>query len=435
MTSPFLKGSSHSDWKGNRMNVFRLPDTGFQPLVSFVTPVFNGEAFLEECIESVLSQEWHNWDYVIVDNASTDRTPQIAARYASMDPRIRVIRNATLLPLMENLNRAMMAVNPLSRYCKVVHADDSLMPKCVPEMVSLAESSPSIGIVGAYGISGNRILWTGLPPGRSVFNGRTVLRNTLRGDYYVFGSPSTILIRTSVLNEKADFYNPLNRSGDVEACFRILFRYDFGFVHKILTRTRFHHGSQTHIGEKLRPEELNAFLVLKKWGPELLTQAEFRSHFKNAEKRLAKAIIEARVTGNLERLDYYHKALEAIGETRRMEGWKAFAALCRPAPAKGPLQRARFRRTLVKLRFLLVSDNLVENREELRLHLSLEKIEAAWKLFKHLRLARFSKLLHGAGWRKDFIRLCPQEIGDFRLLTRKDLMLFVASILRGMKRL
>ena len=64
-----------------------------QPLVSVVTPVFNGGKFLGECIDSVLAQTYTNWEYVIVDNCSTDATLEIAQRYAAADPRIRVYHN------------------------------------------------------------------------------------------------------------------------------------------------------------------------------------------------------------------------------------------------------------------------------------------------------------------------------------------------------
>ena len=53
-----------------------------QPLVSVITPVYNGEEFLPECIESVLAQTYQNWDYTIVNNRSTDRTLEIAKSYA-----------------------------------------------------------------------------------------------------------------------------------------------------------------------------------------------------------------------------------------------------------------------------------------------------------------------------------------------------------------
>ena len=49
-----------------------------EPLVSVVTPVYNGEKYLEECIESVLNQTYKNWEYIILNNCSTDRTLEIA---------------------------------------------------------------------------------------------------------------------------------------------------------------------------------------------------------------------------------------------------------------------------------------------------------------------------------------------------------------------
>lgn len=53
-----------------------------QPLVSILTPVYNGEEYLAECIESVLGQTYQNWEYCIVNNCSTDRTLEIANGYA-----------------------------------------------------------------------------------------------------------------------------------------------------------------------------------------------------------------------------------------------------------------------------------------------------------------------------------------------------------------
>ena len=61
------------------------------PLVSVVTPVHNGEAFLRECIESVLAQTYSHWEYIIVDNCSTDRTLEIASEYAIKDTRIKIL--------------------------------------------------------------------------------------------------------------------------------------------------------------------------------------------------------------------------------------------------------------------------------------------------------------------------------------------------------
>ena len=59
------------------------------PLVSVLTPVYNCEKYLRTCIESVLAQTYTNWEYVIVNNCSTDGTLAIAQEYAAADSRIR----------------------------------------------------------------------------------------------------------------------------------------------------------------------------------------------------------------------------------------------------------------------------------------------------------------------------------------------------------
>ena len=82
-----------------------------------VTPVYNGERYLAECIESVISQSYQNWEYVILDNCSTDTTGEIAERYASADARIRVQRNERLLEIIPNWNQALRQISPESEYC------------------------------------------------------------------------------------------------------------------------------------------------------------------------------------------------------------------------------------------------------------------------------------------------------------------------------
>src|SRR5262245_41370760 len=62
------------------------------PRVTVLTPVHNAEAHLAECIDSVISQTYENWTYAIVDNCSSDRTPDIVRPFAERDPRITYVR-------------------------------------------------------------------------------------------------------------------------------------------------------------------------------------------------------------------------------------------------------------------------------------------------------------------------------------------------------
>jgi glycosyltransferase involved in cell wall biosynthesis len=118
--------------------------------VSIVTPVYNGEKYLAECIESVLRQCYQSWDYKIVNNCSADNTLEVAERYARMDKRIRVHNNEEFLDIIGNANRAFRLISAGSKYCKNLSADDWLFPECLTRMVELAEANPSVGIVESY---------------------------------------------------------------------------------------------------------------------------------------------------------------------------------------------------------------------------------------------------------------------------------------------
>jgi glycosyltransferase involved in cell wall biosynthesis len=254
-----------------------------QPLVSVVTPVYNGEKYLAECIESVLAQTHDNWEYVIVNNRSTDRSLEIAQRYAQQDARVRIHNNAEFLGLMQNWNHALRQISPESKYCKVVHADDWLFPACIAEMVRVAEANPTVGIVGSYVLEGARVKCDGLPYPSTIVSGHEICRLSMRPDGpYVFGSPTSLLIRSDFIRSRGAFYSESslyegvqNVYADVEACYEILQEVDFGFVHQVLTYTRTHGESQTSIHHRLNTGILGKLAVLTKFGPVCLSAEEY----------------------------------------------------------------------------------------------------------------------------------------------------------------
>src|SRR5208282_1176861 len=95
-------------------------------LVSVVTPVYNGESYLRECIESVLGQTYQAWRYVIVNNCSTDDSLAIAEHYARLDSRITVVNATEHLPVQQSMSRAIGLIEPDATYCKPLMADDWL---------------------------------------------------------------------------------------------------------------------------------------------------------------------------------------------------------------------------------------------------------------------------------------------------------------------
>lgn len=251
-----------------------------QPLVSVLTPVYNGEEFLAECIESVLAQTYQNWEYCIVNNCSTDRTLQIAESYAKKDKRIRIHNNQEFVGCDTNGNIAMRQISADSKYCKVVYADDWIFPECIMKMVELAEAHPTVAIVGAYGLVGTAVKWVGVPYTDTVIPGRDICRQTLLGDLYVFGTPTAILFRSDLVRASDSFYDESNPHCDSEVCLKILTRWDFGFVHQVLTYIRKREGSEVALCKRINTFAPNRIDRLLKFGPAVLSPGELEACLK-----------------------------------------------------------------------------------------------------------------------------------------------------------
>jgi glycosyltransferase involved in cell wall biosynthesis len=248
--------------------------TTSQPLVNVVTPVYNGEKYLAKCIESVLSQTYRNWQYTIVNNCSTDNTEQIATRYAATDARITVINNKQFVGVIENHNIAFSLVPSDSKYCKVVCADDWIYPECIACMVELAEDNPSTGIVGAYVINARGVASIGLPYDQTVFSGREVCRAYLLGDLDAFATPSAVLYRSDLVRSYAPFFPGSAPSADLSAGLVSLQKWDFGFVHQVLSFQRIHLDAISLELEKLHSFMVDRLDMLAEYGPIFLTETE-----------------------------------------------------------------------------------------------------------------------------------------------------------------
>jgi glycosyltransferase involved in cell wall biosynthesis len=250
-----------------------------EPFISVITPCYNMGEFLGECIESVLRQTYTNFEYLLVNNCSTDNTLQIMHDYAKKDSRIRVHDNTEFLDVMVNHSHAMRFMSPESEWCKCISADDWLFPDCVRQMVEFGVEHPSAGIICCYSIEGSRILFQGLDYHTKVVNGREICRETLLGRQpYVFGAPTSLLYRADLIRSVPEFFvgGQGDPHADVSGVYNALQHSDFGFVHQILTYTRVHTGSQT--SQSFTFGRINRALLsyMKRFGPIYLTEDEFK---------------------------------------------------------------------------------------------------------------------------------------------------------------
>ena len=112
------------------------------PRVSIGVPVYNGENYLAETLDSILAQTFTDFELIISDNASTDRTEAICRKYAAQDHRIRYIRSASNLGAARNYNRAFELAT--GEYFKWNGHDDPLAPPFVERCVEVLDRDPGI---------------------------------------------------------------------------------------------------------------------------------------------------------------------------------------------------------------------------------------------------------------------------------------------------
>lgn len=115
------------------------------PAVSVIMPVYNGERFLRTAVDSVLAQTFGDWELIVIDDASTDSTPEILAAYR--DPRIQVLHNERNKHTAASLNRGIAAA--CGRYIANLDADDVFLPGRLAEQVRHLETHPGVVLVAS----------------------------------------------------------------------------------------------------------------------------------------------------------------------------------------------------------------------------------------------------------------------------------------------
>src|SRR5215475_12319944 len=254
-----------------------------EPFVAIVTPVYNGEEFLAECIESVLAQTCENYEYIIINNCSTDRTLDVAREYAQQDRRIRIHNNDRFVPVIENHNIAFRLISPKARYCKVVSADDFLFPECITRLVDCAEMNPSNGIIGSYQLSGAYIHWQGFCYPRTAISGAELCRRIFMGGEkdFGFGAPTSLLYRADLVRQNNNFYPNDSPHADTSACFKTLQSSDFGFVYQVLSFERKHKSTQSFESAQMNRYSSACLNDLLEYGQFYLSGNELKQQIRN----------------------------------------------------------------------------------------------------------------------------------------------------------
>ena len=116
---------------------------GKHALVTIITPTYNHERYLTDCIESVLAQTYPDWEMIILNDGSTDRTAEIAASYRDKDNRIRLVNqeNVGIFRLSETYNKGVALSN--GSYLAILEGDDCWVPEKLALQVEALQNSPA----------------------------------------------------------------------------------------------------------------------------------------------------------------------------------------------------------------------------------------------------------------------------------------------------
>jgi len=221
--------------------------------ISIALPVYNGANYLADALDSVLAQEFSNFELVVSDNCSTDETPQILERYAQRDERVHVYRSERFLLQAENVNRVVqLSKGP---WVKLLCHDDLLHPSCLSVLHRAIETSgPTLGLIG----NDEEWLFANGYRHRSA-NSRAAQLHLFLAPTFVLpaihgtgpiGLPSltTAMVRKEAWEASGGF-DPRYIHFDTFLWLQVIVRWDYLFVPELLTVNRIH-GAQVAVSAR-----------------------------------------------------------------------------------------------------------------------------------------------------------------------------------------
>jgi len=202
-------------------------------LISIVLPVYNGERFLRESIESVLNQTYKNWELIIVDDCSTDNTSSIAKEYENKDARVHYYKNEKNLRLPGNLNKGFSLTH--GDYLTWTSDDNRYKSNALEKMIQALKSNTNAQLVYAsYQIideSGNTIgQMTATPKGKQHILGENVVG-------------ACFLYTREAMNKTGEYDTDLFLVEDFDYWQRMLTKVESTYIAEVLYEYRWH--SQT----------------------------------------------------------------------------------------------------------------------------------------------------------------------------------------------
>lgn len=182
-----------------------------------VMPVYNGEKYLREAIDSILAQTFTDWEFIIVNEfGSNDAATDILKEYAARDARVRLLQNQTRLGIAESLNVGIRAAK--GEYIARMDADDISGPERLQKQVEYLDAHSDVGLLGIHPTVFGEERWDWY----TEYAPEQITANAL---FFLPCLHPTVMMRKSVLEEHGLLYNPEYRCTEDYDLFERILQY------------------------------------------------------------------------------------------------------------------------------------------------------------------------------------------------------------------
>jgi glycosyltransferase involved in cell wall biosynthesis len=208
-----------------------------EPLVSVLMTAYNRELFIRDAIESVLNSSFNDFELIIVDDCSSDRTLEIAKYCAAQDGRVKVFKNEQNLGDYNNRNRAASLAN--GKYLKYLDSDDIMYPHCLTIMVQAMEKYSE----AAYAISTN---FDNVKPFPILLYPKEMILEHIFRHNLLFRAPGSVIIKRSIFEQEGGFSGS-RWIGDAELWIKLSQKYPIVKVNPGLYWARSHKDQESTV--------------------------------------------------------------------------------------------------------------------------------------------------------------------------------------------
>jgi glycosyltransferase involved in cell wall biosynthesis len=230
--------------------------------LSVCIPVYNCEDYVKIAIDSILQQDFKDYELIIVDNQSTDRTVEIIKSYK--DKRIKFYQNETNIGMVANWNKALTLVS--GEYIKILPADDFLYPGTLRVQYEVLENDKEGRIALVCGRKriindkGKTLFTRGFSKSPKQVNGFEAINKTIQSGGNIIGEPGVVMFRKSILEKSGLFDASIYYVMDVCTWFKMLKFGDLYSLPDVICAFRISHASEsTKIVDKQR-HDVDAFI-------------------------------------------------------------------------------------------------------------------------------------------------------------------------------